>query len=309
MVYSNSNLDTLYDTINGELKEVCNWLKCNKLREGKNYRGICLSFIVEKTYNRLLLNRIRPYLDPVLRFKQNGFRPGRSTVSQIIALRRIVEEINNNNLTAALVFIDFKKAFDTIHRGKMLSILRAYGVPEKLVTAIGHTYDHTIAHVTSPDGVTDDFDIQAGVLQGDTLAPFFFIIVLDYVLRKALHGHEDRLGFTLQPRKSRRSGPQTITDLDFADDIAPLADSLKDAEELLHLVEASAMRVGLGMNAKKTKAMVYNKPPHEVKTLDGSELEIVHDFKYLGAWIASSEKDLDTRKAQALKACNSMMKI
>ena len=68
--------------------------------------------------------------------------------------------------------------------------------------------------------------------------------------------------------------------LDFADDIALLADSLKDAEELLHLVEASAMRVDLGVNAKKTKAMVYNEPPHEVKTLDGSELEIVHDFKY-----------------------------
>ena len=69
------------------------------------------------------------------------------------------------------------------------------------------------------------------------------------------------------------------------------------------------MRVGLGMNAKKTKAMVYNEPPYEVKTLDGSELEIVHDFKYLDAWIASSEKDFDTRKAQAWKACNSMMKI
>ena len=64
------------------------------------------------------------------------------------------------------------------------------------MTAIGHTYDHTIAHVTSPDGVTDDFDIQAGVLQGDTLASFLFITVLDYVLRKAMHGHEERLGFT-----------------------------------------------------------------------------------------------------------------
>ncbi|XP_072050011.1 uncharacterized protein [Amphiura filiformis] len=62
--------------------------KSGDLREGKNYRGICLSSIVAKTFNRLLLNRIRPYLDPVLRFNQNGFRPGRSTVSQILALRR-----------------------------------------------------------------------------------------------------------------------------------------------------------------------------------------------------------------------------
>ncbi|XP_072046988.1 uncharacterized protein [Amphiura filiformis] len=76
--------------------------KSGDLREGRNYRGICLSSIVAKTYNRLLLNRIRPFLDPVLRMNQNGFRPGRSTVSQILALRRIIEEINNNNLQAAL---------------------------------------------------------------------------------------------------------------------------------------------------------------------------------------------------------------
>ncbi|XP_072046990.1 uncharacterized protein [Amphiura filiformis] len=248
--------------------------KSGDLREGKNYRGICLSSIVAKTFNRLLLNRIRTYLDPVLRFNQNGFRPGRSTVSQILALRRIIEEVKNNNLNAAVIFIDFKKAFDTIHRGKVLDIMRAYGVPERLVAAIGCMYHHTIAHVTSPDGVTKDFEIQAGVLQGDTLPPFLFIVVLDYVLRKAMEGNEERLGFTLEPRKSRRIGPRTIIDLDFADDIALLADNLKDAQELLHLVEAVAQKVGLEMNAKKTKAMLYKETPSSIKTLDGSELEI-----------------------------------
>jgi hypothetical protein len=249
--------------------------KSGDLREGKNYRGISLSSVVAKTYNRLLLNRIRPFLDPVLRYNQNGFRPGRSTISQILALRRIIEEIKNNNLNAALVFIDFKKAFDTIHREKMLDILKAYGVPERLVMAIGQMYQHTIAHVTSPDGVTEDFDIQAGVLQGDTLAPFLFIVVLDYVMRKALEGSEERLGFTLEPRRSRRIGPQIITDLDFADDIALLGNNLKDAEELLHLVEASALTVGLGMNASKTKAMIYKEEPSTIRTLDGNDLEIV----------------------------------
>ena len=142
-------------------------------------------------------------------------------------------------------------------------------------------YRDTIAHVTSPDGVTQDFSIQAGFLQGDTLAPFLFIIVLDHVLRKALNGNEERLGFLLEPRKSSRKGPQVLTDLDFADDIALLANNLKDAEELLHLVEAAALKVGLGMNAKKTKAMIYNEPPSDITTLDGNDLEIVQDFKYL----------------------------
>ncbi|XP_072048468.1 uncharacterized protein [Amphiura filiformis] len=98
---------------------------------------------------------------------------------------------------------------------------------------------------------------------------------------------------------------KTFEDLDFADDIALLADSLRDAEELLHL---AALTVGLSMNAKKTKAMVCNMDASPIRTLDGSELEVVDDFKYLGAWIGS-EKDFNIRKAQAWRACNSMNKI
>ena len=49
------------------------------------------------------------------------------------------------------------------------------------------------------------------------------------------------------------------------------------------------------MNAKKTKAMTYNEPPSIIKTLDGSDLEIVTDLKYLGAWIATSERDPNKR--------------
>ena len=44
------------------------------------------------------------------------------------------------------------------------------------------------AKVVSPDGDTDIFKITAGVMQGDSIAPFLFVIVLDYALRKAFNG-------------------------------------------------------------------------------------------------------------------------
>ena len=47
-------------------------------------------------------------------------------------------------------------------------------------------YRNTKVKVRSPDGDTDYFDIVAGVLQGDTLAPYLFIICLDYVLRTSI---------------------------------------------------------------------------------------------------------------------------
>ena len=93
-------------------------------------------------------------------------------------------------------------------------------------------YQDTRSMVCSPDGDTDFFDISAGVLQGNTLAPYIFIICLDYVLRKALDKNNE-LGFTLTKQKSKCYPAMKITDADYADDLAVLADVLKDATFLL----------------------------------------------------------------------------
>ncbi len=178
-----------------------------------------------KIYNKMLLLRIRPEIEKILRRNQNGFRSGRNTTSQILSLRQIVASIRSKNLSAILLFVDFKKAFDSIDRNIMLDILTAYGIPTKIVQAIGKLYEGTEAMVRTPDGNTEFFKIVAGVLQGVTLAPYIFIIVLDYVLRISLDDCQD-LGFTLHQRRSSRSPAVTLTDVDFADDLALLADTL-----------------------------------------------------------------------------------
>ena len=61
------------------------------------------------------------------------------------------------------------------------NFLEAYGVPPNLLRAIESMYAGTKAKVVTPDGNGEEFDIRAGVMQGDTLAPFLFIIVLEYV--------------------------------------------------------------------------------------------------------------------------------
>ena len=88
--------------------------KSGDLSNTNNYRGISLICIIAKLYNRLILNRIRCVIDPKLRYNQNGFRPKRTTVAQVLALRRIIEGVKANNLPAVLTFIDFSKAFDSI---------------------------------------------------------------------------------------------------------------------------------------------------------------------------------------------------
>ena len=92
----------------------------------ENYRGISLSATSAENVNKLILNRIRPVLDQHLRNNQNGFRPGRSSTTHILALRRLIEEVRSKSLKAVIVFTDFKKAFDSVHRVKMFKIFQAY---------------------------------------------------------------------------------------------------------------------------------------------------------------------------------------
>ena len=99
--------------------------KSGNLCDTNNYRGISHSSLIAKLYNRLLLNGIRPVLGPLLRFNQNEFRVNRTTVSQILALRQLIDGIQQNNITAAMTFIDFKKAFATFHSARMIKILNS----------------------------------------------------------------------------------------------------------------------------------------------------------------------------------------
>ena len=94
-------------------------------------------------------------------------------------------------------------------------------------------YRNTKVKVCSPDGDTDYFDIVAGVLQGDTLAPYLFIICLDYILRTSIDKIKEN-SFKLTKERSRRYPAKTTTKADYADDIALLAIAPAQAETLLH---------------------------------------------------------------------------
>ena len=155
----------------------------------------------------------------------------------------------------------------------------------------------------SPDGDTESFKIQAGVLQGDTLAPLLFILALDYAMRKATINPQET-GFTLNNRRSRRHPATTITDADFVDDIALLSDTIEKAQLLLLRVELAAESIGLHVNEKKTEYITYNQDESEIITLTGKHL--VEDFKYLASWINTSEKDMNTRIGLAWAAANKM---
>ena len=246
--------------------------KKGNLGLAKNYRGITLTSIAAKIYNALLRNHIEPKIHNILRKNQNGFRRNRSTTAQISTIRRILEGVRTKNLQGTILSVDFTKAFDSIHRGKMEQILLAYGLPEETVAAIMLLYRNRKVKVHSPDCDTDYFDMVAGVLQGDTLAPYFFIICLDYVLRTSIDKIKEK-DFKLTKERSRRYLAKIITDADYADDIALLVNAPAQAEILLYSLERATADIGLHVNAHKTEYMCFNQTG-DISTLNSCTLKL-----------------------------------
>ena len=203
-----------------------------------------------------------------------------------------------------LLFVDFTKPFDSIHRGKMEQILLAYVLLKETIAAITILYRNTKVKVCSPDGDAEYFNIVAGVLQGNTLAPYFFIICLDYVLRASIDKIKEN-GFELTKKRSRRYPTQTITDADYADDIAILVNTPNQAETLQYSLERAATGIVLHVNVHKTEYMCFDQTG-DISTLEGPSLKLVDKFTYLGSSVSSTEKDIDTRPTKAWTAIDKL---
>ena len=186
----------------------------------------------------------------------------------------------------------------------MEQLLLAYGLPKETVAAITIPFRNTKVKVRSLDGDTEYFDIVAGVLQGDTLAPYLFIICLDKELRTSIDKIREN-GFELTKKKSRRYPAKIITDADYADDIAILANTPNQAETLLHRLEQATACIGHHVNAQKTEYMSFNQAG-DTSTLDGTSLKLVDKFTYLGSSVSSIEKDIDSWLTKAWTAIDHM---
>ena len=112
-------------------------------------------------------------------------------------------------------------------------------------------------------------------------------------------------GFELTKKRSRRYSAKTITDTDYADNIAILANTPNQAETLLHSLEQVATGIGLHVNAHKTEYMCFNQTG-DISTLDRTSLKLVDKFIYLGSSVSSTEKDINMQLTKAWTAIDKL---
>ena len=168
-------------------------------------------------------------------------------------------------------------------------------------------YKNTKVKVHSPDGDTDFFDIVGGMLQGDTLVPYLFIICLDYVLWKSIDSLKEN-GFTLAKERSRRYSSWKIIDMDYTEDIALLVNTPVQAKVLQYILEQAAGGLSLHVNANKTEFMCFNQRG-VISTINGRSLRFVDIFTYLRSSIISTENDINMQLVKAWTAINKLSAI
>ena len=170
----------------------------------------------------------------------------------IMTSRFLLDAARMQIRSLAVVFVDYGKAFDSVGRRAILVNLRHYDVPDMAVADVMQLYHGSTAAVSTHFGLTYMFDTTSGVLQGDTLSPHLFILLVDYILRQSL---VDENGFTLKPARGRRYPAVTLTAITYADDVEITSDSTSSAERTYHRLQFHSEAIGLKLNAAKTNVL------------------------------------------------------
>ena len=266
-----------------------------------NHRGIMLLSAPGKVLSKILLERLKSAIDQKLRKNQAGFRSGRSCSDQIVTLRVIIEQCLEMRKPCIINFVDYQKAFDSLDRNTLWKILAFYGVPRKIIDIIKCMYDNQNVKVLFKGKLSNSFIVLTGVRQGCLLSPFLFLLAIDFILKYCNTGN----GFPW-------AGDEELDDLDFADDLAVISDSVNKIQDKTNEIKDRSEAVGLLINAAKTKILRINIDDNTPVLLDNEEIEAVNSFTYLGSIVnkeGGTEEDVNSRLKKARNAFGMLTKI
>ena len=223
----------------------------------------------------------------VLPESQCGFRRRRSTIDMIFVARQLQEKCREQHQDLYLAFVDLTKAFDTVNRDLLWSILHKFGCPPTFIAILQQFHTGMCAQVVMAGSQSSSFPVEVGVKQGCVLAPIIFnllVVAVTLVSHRDLQssdcvGIEYRLDGGLFNLRRLQAKPKTssamISAHQYADDAAFPSHTADGLQRSLYVMSETYLRAGLIINTKKQKSLVHHHLMPQLFILVGISLKIL----------------------------------
>ena len=243
-----------------------------------NYRGISLLSCIYKLYSSLLNLRLTDHCEKngYMVDEQNGFRSKRSCQDHIYVLSTVIRNRKAKGENTFCAYIDFRKAFDWVHRDLLLYKLAvSFDIHGRLFNTLSNIYSSSNSQLRVNSHLTESFNVSSGVRQGDIMSPVLFSMFLNDL---ATGVKNLKCGVKIS------TGELSI--LLYADDIVLIAPSEENLQKMLNFVTEWCRKWCMAVNTEKTKVVHFRKKSIDKTNytfrLGSAILEIVSHYKYLG---------------------------
>jgi exonuclease III len=257
--------------------------KTKSCNDKTNYRPVTLANVISKVFERILLNRMEPYL--VSSDNQFGFKKGHGTDMCIFVLKQVLQYYIDHGSRMYVSFLDASMAFDNLSHCKLFSKLLNRKVPLYIIRVLWVWYRNILVCVKWNDRVSDYFCVTNGVRQGGLLSPMLYNM---YVDKLSLNLNSVAAGCFISK--------VFVNHLMYADDIVLMAPSVKGLQNLVTACYAYGTDFNITFNKQKTVCMIIdNKQTVDCNIpnikMGGELLKYVTNVKYLGHIISNNLKD------------------
>ena len=258
----------------------------------KDLRPIALTNISYKIFMMLVKNEIEDHIERNQENKENqaGFTSKSRLEDNLFILQYIVEKTFKRKKPLIVISIDFRKAFDSIKREKIVEVMTEYRIHPQIIESITKIYSHDVTKIDLGEDMQQDIEVTSGIRQGCTGSATVFKLIT-YKIMEKIEKEGD----------SFKDDDINIGTLFFADDALVIAETIEGARKNIKLIIEEGRKYGLDINTEKSSILAFNLEdiPEEIEGI-----KTVKEIRYLGITIENKRNMFSKQKKQMCRESN-----